>query len=99
MLRHALGPGSAPALGRVTCVLTLRLRMLVHWACVEALFLAGLGSVMGSVQATSLALGRSRSLESWLAVRRHPPLAFLIAVAGVLARSWSSVGLRLLRWS
>ena len=39
--------------------MTLRLRLLVHWACVEALFLAGLGSVMGSVQATSLAFGSS----------------------------------------
>ena len=86
VLRHAVGPGSAPALGRVTRVLTLRLRMLVHWACVQALFLAGLGSVMGSVQATSLAFESSsgrctlfaRFNEELAGCAEALPLAFLI---------------------
>ena len=59
VLRHTLNRGSAPALVRVTRVMTLRLRMLVHWACLAAFFLAGMGSVMNPTQATSLAFESS----------------------------------------
>ena len=55
VLRHASGV-------RATRVLTVRLRTLVNWACVAvvaALFLAGMGSVMGSMQSRScICLGR-----------------------------------------
>ena len=86
VLRHALGLGSAAAL-------MVRFRMLIHWACVTALAalcLAGMRSVMGSTPAQSQTFWKVSVVGPALS---SPPLAVFIAVAGVLACSWSSVRL------
>ena len=78
-------------------MLTVRLRKLHHWTC------AGVGHGLDASQVPNHS-GRFRSLHQFGQVRwgvGYPPLAFLIAVAWVLARSCFSVRLsvRSLCWS
>ena len=87
-------------------VLKVRVRILGRRPCLAAfaaLFMGGLGSVVGPMQARSHTFWTLSNVgpvlpgptRSWLAVRRHPSV--LDGVARILARSWSPV--RLGAWS
>ena len=80
VLRHTLGPGSAPSLVNASRVFTVRLRMFVHWGLDTARSVTGLRASRVQNFFWWVSVGGPTlpgPPRSWMAVRARPPLAFL----------------------